>query len=1233
MLETLQHPCEELSQQSSLLRVTDARTGEERNLPKLPVFQHATICNDTVGILYAGGHISALNFHPTFPSLCALSAHRADDSTHNILKCYKGRAHIQLWNLSLLPNTTRCAGVIPHNGNCTWDLKWRPITQPSTSAAPNQPFGTFAAALGDGTAIVCTFEQCDLPDLSQLDDKSVMTLAPKTMTLRAHKKTHQRCPVRVAEWSPDGSKLVLGIANGTVEVYETSSKEQVWPRWSIPAQESLITGVRWMDSCYLCSVSMSCVLRLRDMRNPVSSLEQNAESLSGCMALDAVEPSVAVVGTDNGTLRVVRLAAIDGMAVKQPVKRIYLETNTIRDIQSVPGGGIPGREVVPFTLLYAGGSEGVVHECVLPRPIWPHPDVCHLPRTETQQKLKWSLYTPKDGESAEDDDEERLCLQIGDKRAQVSASEPAKPKRRSRAAGRDALDLQNHPPKTVLFGKDLVRKTMITKIALSEALDLIAVGMDDGFLTWLPMKGGEVKKPFIPKSTGPRPGHRRNAVKKEKVPGRKRGRPRKNPLPIVQPPSKSDDEYPDDDEDDDVVVVDDHEDEITKRGNEDVVMKTEVADGEDAGADSEDAIKKVDKKESIGANRKRRRARAGIDEQSGSKKAHKDNAKMEKVEKSEGEEHRAMGITQAVTTAAGENADVSTEGIQSQTITGQPSGIEKPAEDNPEGQRASGEIPPTGTEGEVVVVKRKRGRPRKNTTKTITKENGDASGVGKAVQARRGRPASTRPMRSKGVKKGSGTGGSSQCVLLKLRVREHRVDDEQVVKPQSVQVKVDEAKHLILLKLRLRPATPPESGLPPAAVASPTATAAGRAPDAPAKVEVIASATPDAQHIAEEEAAASKVQAAATPSPSPSARPPPKGRAATALPAPNSQPLFEVQKAAVSPPASSIQPSFDEPAAATTPPQNSKHPLEDHTDHVSTANAAVEEDEATAEIQASVPTPDAPRTVSTQALAQGRKTKGKPLAGALAHGETPAQGRDDVAVCVSDRNGTGTTPMVANNDTGNQGSGRSNEVAGDGKCVQAKEEVDGVVETTAANAQAMSIPLRLRLKRNVERRQGGLQKGRAGSKRQKRGGRNAEQKNRTQNVVDVEKDVENDDIDKVSKASELDMGISEANVMQLAKGNGSGQRTDNERLVETRGKLKRAIGCMSDQVQEDEDLPDVRVKKTRHASSVSDAGRQDGGHQDDGMDIDAKAEEAESPSTPKRQRPSRTRKPSWRLRQ
>lgn len=563
-------PCQELRQQSTQLQIYNARTALHQHIGNLSLFEHRLVCDNSVGIMYAGGHISALTFHPSSNSLCVIAAHRHDRTTHNVLKCYKGRAHIQLWTLALQPGKTHCIGVVPHNGNCTWDLKWRPDTfqtsQPSV--------GTLAAALGDGTAIVATFEDFDLPNPPTGDDPvpntSLHTLTPKIMTLRAHKKTHQRSPVRVAEWSPDGGRLVLGIANGSIEVYEASSKEQIWPRWCIPAQDSVITGVRWMTSSYLCSVSMSCVLRLRDMRDPVSSLEQNTESLAGSFAMEAVEPTVAVVGTDNGTLRVVKLGSIDGILVKQPVKRIYLQTSTLRDIQAIAETG--ENNIVPHTLLYTGGSEGIVHECVLPRPIWPNPDTCHLPRTEAKQKMRWTIHRPNllkpklpmslhqtlpesNGhvETCVDNDEV-LQLCVGDDSnktvnsslidnngaasgdATLESENRPKPKRRSRAAGREGVDRDSNLPKTVLFGSELDQRTTITRIGLSQKDDLLAVGMDDGILTWMPMKGGELKSPFIPRSKGPTAGA---TPKKIKVPGRKRGRPRKYPLPEVKTPENS----------------------------------------------------------------------------------------------------------------------------------------------------------------------------------------------------------------------------------------------------------------------------------------------------------------------------------------------------------------------------------------------------------------------------------------------------------------------------------------------------------------------------------------------------------------------------------------------------------------------------------------------------------------------------------------------------------------------
>lgn len=642
------YSCQELSQESPNFEVVDGAIDKIERVESLPLFGHHLTCENKAGLMYAGGRISALNFHPTRKSLCAVAAHRQDCSKHEILKCYKGRGHIQLWNLSLKPNETHCIGVLPHNGNCTWDLKWRPTNTTTTTTTTStsgldangssgdniqealastrisdlpsdssRTVGTLAAALGDGTAIVATFQDFHLPDVpipvqSKTNDKDpsqstkmdVFKLNPNIMVLRAHKKAHQRSPVRVAEWSRDGSRLVLGIANGTIEVYEASSQDKVWPRWCIPAQDTVITGIKWMSSSFLCSVSISCVLRLRDMRNPVSSLEQNAESLQGSLTMNALEPTVAVIGTDSGTLRVIRLSGIDGLSVKQPLKRIYLQTNAMRDVQSIPQLDMKKN---PFTLVFAGGTEGVLHECLLPRPIWPDADTCQLARSETKIKLRWSMVDPpadsnssdvgiadsieggakssskkatkksgpdqngngnekdigngngnsaggnwnegdneneqgqqlvngsedqnQNGEADDDSDLEGdkvLQLWLGDptdtvkKETKVSGKRMKSKPRRSRAAGRDGIGRDSNLPKTVLFGPALKKRKVITRIAISEESNLLAVGIDDGLLTWTVLSDDTRKSPYVPKDM-------KSPPRKPKY--GKRGRPKKIRLP------------------------------------------------------------------------------------------------------------------------------------------------------------------------------------------------------------------------------------------------------------------------------------------------------------------------------------------------------------------------------------------------------------------------------------------------------------------------------------------------------------------------------------------------------------------------------------------------------------------------------------------------------------------------------------------------------------------------------
>lgn len=575
-------PCKELGQKAHPFRVSHPSNNGSEYVAPLSLFEHRLMFDNKVGVMYAGGHVSALSFHPTTPTLCAIAAHRQDQQRHNMLKCYKGRSHIQLWNLSLESKQTYCVGVVPHNGNCTWDLKWRPQPTNSNSAecsnSSSRLVGTLAAALGDGTAIVATFHDFDLPHVTSKHTSSppteVCTLTPKVMYLRGHKKPHQRCIVRVAEWSPDGTRLVLGLGNGTIEVYEASSQDKVWPRWCLPVQDAVITGLRWLDENFFCSVSIACVLRLRDMRDPISSLEQNQESLASSFAMTSVEPSVAVVATDAGTLRVIKLTSVDGVQAREPVKRIYLQTNSVRDVQSV--SETVETNTVPVTLLYAGGSEGIVHECIIPRPIWPSRDSCHLPRTDTSQKMRWVMSnkdkfqahestcdSTANSESPMTDmdeitvvkanvDEQILHLSIEcagldeheKKSGNTGRLDPdgnttpkKKPSRRSRAAGRDGAERESNLPKTVLVGQEITSNTTITRISLSQGADLIAVGMDDGFVTWLPMKDGKVKQHFVPPKIARQGGM---ATARKKLAKGPRGRPRKYPKkPVVSSDEES----------------------------------------------------------------------------------------------------------------------------------------------------------------------------------------------------------------------------------------------------------------------------------------------------------------------------------------------------------------------------------------------------------------------------------------------------------------------------------------------------------------------------------------------------------------------------------------------------------------------------------------------------------------------------------------------------------------------
>lgn len=580
MLKSQNLVCPELLSQSDDVEITLEKLEHSVAHGKLSLFETRRLSNNSGGILFVGGPVASMEFHPYAGGICAIGAHRADQQTHEILRCYQGLAHIQLWRLSF--ESSQCLALISHKGNCTWDLKWKPEESPDNDSVPWS--GTLAAALGDGTVMVYCINSAEL-DTSTRTDGGVAMLSPRSVHLRANRRFSVRSPVRVIEWSKDGNLLVVGAADGSIEVYNARSAESTWPKWSIPGHESVIVDMRWLSDFHLCSLGLSCVLRLRDIRESVALLEQNMEGLSGSMSMDTLEPNVAVIGGDYGYLRVVRLSGADGVMTRLPVRRVRLQTGSFRAMKSIPVAGHKSPSSCQ-TLLYTAGPEGLLHECKIPRPLWTSPEVCRIGRTKICERLRWAVKRAGGGGQAEFNSAKitlllhlnkeitasasqtettknemgelgtestpmasgESLLDLADARGELNvnkkgnreAGKPAKKKisRRSRAVGKDLKDLDYS-----FFGESYNQKIVISRISVSERSDMVAVGIDGGMVTWLKLNlkvhdaaAREEEAHERRKSTEKRTTQLRAGPKDDKVikPPRKRGRPRKYPLTPVK---------------------------------------------------------------------------------------------------------------------------------------------------------------------------------------------------------------------------------------------------------------------------------------------------------------------------------------------------------------------------------------------------------------------------------------------------------------------------------------------------------------------------------------------------------------------------------------------------------------------------------------------------------------------------------------------------------------------------
>lgn len=576
MLKSQNLVCPELLAQSDDVEIILEKLEQPVTHGKLSLFETRWLSNNAGGIVFVGGPVASMEFHPYAKGICAIGAHRADQQTHEILRCYQGLAHIQLWCLS--SEFSQCSALISHEGNCTWDLKWRPEESLNTDDMPWS--GTLAAALGDGTVMVYSIGSAEL-DTPTHTGGDVAVLSPQKIHLRANRRFSARSPVRVVEWSKDGNLLVVGAADGSIEVYNAHSADSTWPKWSIPGHESVIVDMRWLSSFHLCSLGLSCVLRLRDIREPVALLEQNMEGLSGSMSMEALEPNVAVIGGDYGYLRVVRLSGADGVMTRLPVRRMRLQTGSFRAMKSIPVAGYKSSSSCQ-TLLYTAGAEGLLHECRIPRPLWTSPEVCHIGRTKICERLRWVAKRTGEGGQAEFNSAritlslhlsrgiaasalqteatkpetealgselvstasgESLAKLAGtedtldvDNNGNVEANKSAKKKitRKSKAVGKDLKGLDYS-----FFGESYNQKIVISRISISEKSDMIAVGIDGGMVTWLKLNlkvydaaAREEEACKQRKRMEKRTPQSRTGPKEDKVikPPRKRGRPRKYPL-------------------------------------------------------------------------------------------------------------------------------------------------------------------------------------------------------------------------------------------------------------------------------------------------------------------------------------------------------------------------------------------------------------------------------------------------------------------------------------------------------------------------------------------------------------------------------------------------------------------------------------------------------------------------------------------------------------------------------
>lgn len=461
-------------------------------------------------LAFVGGPSYAIDWAPDGQHL-AVSAHRVVRPVHQLLRLYRGAAHIQIWRVSAGGAHLAPVQMLAHAGECTWDVKWRP----GSGAA------LLAAALGDGHV------QLYLPTLNESG-----SVPAGEASLREGEAAHDG--VRALAWSDDGRTLAVGTVQGCIELYgvrDAAGALLVHIMARVRVHEGMVSGLRWMQPYVLASVSFDGTQRVRDVRELTADIDRTSDGPGWHFAAVAPEDSVVISCSDGGYLRFTRVADLAGSAGPSDVKKTRLSTASVRTLActSVPA---EGKRKAATALLF-GGAEGKLTIAAVPRPLWGGGG-CQYRKSKFSSVMQW---VPLQGEESllghpgrgggtghevselyrVKHSELELCLGF-------EAKEKAKPSKKSKRSYETA------PGDINMCAERYDQRVCISRVALTESGDMVAAATHAGLLTVLPVPYDALFGVADGmKAAGGGPSKARLAKKKEVKVKRNRGRPRKHP--------------------------------------------------------------------------------------------------------------------------------------------------------------------------------------------------------------------------------------------------------------------------------------------------------------------------------------------------------------------------------------------------------------------------------------------------------------------------------------------------------------------------------------------------------------------------------------------------------------------------------------------------------------------------------------------------------------------------------